>query len=65
MLCKLCSSALLGLSQENLTLLFEYTLNALNVKRDTRIKQNDLTFTELQVVLKLSRTIFRNFKMEG
>jgi hypothetical protein len=45
-------------------MVFKYALNALESERG-RKKGSELSASELQVVLKLSRTIFRNFVEEG
>lgn len=57
LLCKLCSSSLLQLTEERLLEIFQYSLNSLVVAND----HERLELNELITVLNLSKTIFDNF----
>lgn len=60
LICKLCSSSILKLEEENLLEIFQYSLNSLIIKKNDKGQQK-LELNELITVLNLSQTILENF----
>lgn len=64
-MCKLCSTSVLQLSDEMLISIFGYCLNSLDTNKENTSNQNKITVNELQTILKLAETIFKNFTRTG